>query len=698
MKLGGLSKDAIAEMLLGLSQRQAPESLVNAVFEESQGNPFFVEELYRHLVEEGKVFDAAGQFLAEIKIDEIDVPENVRLILGRRLERFDASEKQALTAAAVIGRSFSFQLLTQISQIDIDELFSVVEKAQQMGIVVPSSEGPERPFTFAHELVRQTLLTGISTPRRQRLHADVGYAIEQLYPAAVNERAAEIAHHLVRAGSAGDRQKALRYLTLAGEDALRATAYDTALNHFTSALSKLDQNDSRHRAELLYSTAIAERGVGRWDDANRHWDEALDIFIALDDREAIGKVSFRIAQSLIWSARYKEAAQVAARGLAKLEGVTSPDRASLFAALGLSQGIEGDFVKAQEAFNSALAMAESLSDNSLKGSVLAHRLNFHVYYFKLREALQESRDIAELIGTERSPWAQVQRLFWTQCALFHLGRMTEAYKIREELEPLAKKIGHFAVLLHSARMARWTEFGKQPDLIQLKADLQRDLATNQAARPFAVALSHLQLSVAEYIRGDWEKARENADTAYQSESVSMWQAISVGALFRQMAYMGDRDGALALLGRHSDKLARAKEPNSLGSWALLLLAIEGLSILGEREQAAALYRSVCELIATEAVYIVFVTRFPQTIAGIAAAAGREWEAAEEHFQIAARQAEELPNWVELAEVRRFHGAMLLERNGPGDHAKGRDLLNAALQDYVRFGMTRHAEIAKSLLQ
>ena len=111
LKLGGLSKDAIAQMLHGLSQRQAPESLVSLIFEESQGNPFFVEEVYRHLVEEGKVFDAAGQFRTDIEIDEIDVPENVRLIIGRRLERLDENEKRVLAAAAVIGRSFSFQLL-----------------------------------------------------------------------------------------------------------------------------------------------------------------------------------------------------------------------------------------------------------------------------------------------------------------------------------------------------------------------------------------------------------------------------------------------------------------------------------------------------------------------------------------------------------------------------------------------------------
>jgi len=201
LKLGGLSKEAIAQMLHGLGQRQAPESLLSLIFDQSQGNPFFVEEVYRHLIEDGKVFDAAGQFRPDLKIDESDVPENLRLIIGRRLERLDENEKRVLAAAAVIGRSFNFQLLTAISQIDIDELFTVIEKAQKMGIIVASSEGPQKPFTFTHELVRQTLLAGISRPRRQQLHADVADAIARLHPDAVKERAGDIADHLIKAGS-----------------------------------------------------------------------------------------------------------------------------------------------------------------------------------------------------------------------------------------------------------------------------------------------------------------------------------------------------------------------------------------------------------------------------------------------------------------------------------------------------------------
>jgi predicted ATPase len=236
-KLAGLSTVAVAQMLRELSQREAPERLLSLIYEETQGNPFFVEEVYRHLVEEGKVFDAAGQFRTDVKIDEIDVPENVRLIINRRLERFDENEKRVLAAAAVIGRSVSFQLLSAISQIDVDELFTVLEKAQQMGVIVPSSEGPNALFTFAHELVRQTLLAGISAPRRARMHASVADAIKLVYPGALDERAAEISDHLLKAGSFADRHRLERWLKLVGKGALEAAAFEEGGRSFQSAVS-----------------------------------------------------------------------------------------------------------------------------------------------------------------------------------------------------------------------------------------------------------------------------------------------------------------------------------------------------------------------------------------------------------------------------------------------------------------------------
>ena len=90
-------------------------------------------------------------------------------------------------------------------------------------------------------------------------------------------------------------------------------------------------------------------------------------------------------------------------------------------------------------------------------------------------------------------------------------------------------------------------------------------------------------------------------------------------------------------------------------------------------------------------------RFTQTIAGIAAAAARHWEAAEEHFQIAMQQAESYPYLLEQAEIRRFHAMMLMDRAAPGDRQKAQTLLHEALKTYTHIGMPRHIEMARALL-
>ena len=122
---------------------------------------------------------------------------------------------------------------------------------------------------------------------------------------------------------------------------------------------------------------------------------------------------------------------------------------------------------------------------------------------------------------------------------------------------------------------------------------------------------------------------------------------------------------------------------------MLALVIEGLVMFGERSQAAELYPLVCELVDTGALVLWPISRFTQTIAGIAAAAARHWEAAENHFQTALRQAESIPHRLEQAEIRRFHAMMLLDRSAPGDREEARRLLGEARETYTRIGTSPH---------
>jgi tetratricopeptide (TPR) repeat protein len=698
LKLGGLSKDSVARMLNELSRRQPPENLVSAIFEESQGNPFFVEEVYRHLVEEGKVFDEAGQFLAEIKIDEVDVPENVRLIIGRRLQRFDDDEKRALAAAAVIGRSFSFQLLTAISRIDIDELFTVVEKAQQMGIIVASAEGPEKPFTFAHELVRQTLLAGISMPRKQQLHASVADAIERL-DAVVNGSAGEISDHLLKAGSFADRKQLVRWLTRAGKAALDASAFEEARHSFETAISHQSATDQEARADLLDNLAIAELGLEHWDAALANLREALEIYVKLGEREMIGRSFSELADAYVWVGRSQEAAETARRGLSYLEGDVSRNRVHLLAVLGEAIAAAGELEPSYEALDEALTIASKLADPKLEARVVGARSIVNLHFFRLREAAADGFLSERLADLGTSPWQRALQLRILHQALLYLGRLEEAIKIVNELEPLAVKIGQAYSVALCLSTRTWAEFGKEPDLARLEAGFLEVSKSDQKVRfGFWEVLSEVQLTMLDFIRGNWTAALAHARAScWADPAMSSINGFGEGNLFRQLAYAGDRDSALGIFREKRDLLPRSGQHNARGSWSMLALMLEGLIMLGERAQAGRLYPLVHELIASGAVALWPISRLTQTIAGAAAGAAGQWAAAEDHFQLAMQQAESFPQRLEQAEIRRFHAMMLLDRAARGDRERARSLLGEALETYTRIGMPRHIQMTRALL-
>ncbi len=131
---------------------------------------------------------------------------------------------------------------------------------------------------------------------------------------------------------------------------------------------------------------------------------------------------------------------------------------------------------------------------------------------------------------------------------------------------------------------------------------------------------------------------------------------------------------------------------------MLALVIEGLVVLGEQSKAAPFYPLARELIGTGAVVLWPVFRFTQAIAGIAAYAAHQWQAAEEHFQIAMQQAESYPYLLEQAEIRRFHAMMLQDRGAPDDREKAQMLLREAMKSYTQIGMPRHVEMTQSLLR
>ena len=260
-----LSFDGVRAMLQALAGQPAPEQLVRVIDRETEGNPFFVEEVYLHLVESGVLLDEHGRVRPDLRLDEVSVPESIRLVLGQRLDRLAASTREVLVAAAVSGRVFASELVGEVAGAGPDELVDAFDEAERARLIPPGKTAGE--LMFSHELIRQTLLSGVSAVKRERLHLQAAKAISRLYSDDLEAHAGELAYHLSHAGRYGDRASLVHYLTIAGERAFDAAAFDDAVGHFEKALSLMPNDDQLGRAQLLERLAMALRSVGRWEDA-----------------------------------------------------------------------------------------------------------------------------------------------------------------------------------------------------------------------------------------------------------------------------------------------------------------------------------------------------------------------------------------------------------------------------------------------
>jgi class 3 adenylate cyclase/tetratricopeptide (TPR) repeat protein len=699
MSLTRLPQGDVAELLRTLAGGQEPPGVVvEAIYSETEGNPFFLEAVYRHLLEEGCLFDASGKFRTDLVIGELDVPASVRLAVGRRLQRLGEGVRRVLTQAAIVGRAFSVEVLESMEEGDPDALLDVIEDAERARLIIPAPDpsGEDR-FIFAHELIRQTLLADLSLTRRRRLHARTADALERHYAANLDQQAATIAYHLLEAETAGDAGRALDYLVRAGRWAMGAGAFEEALRHYEKASTFPEVAGPAARAALLAELGDARRCAGHWDTAIDAWRQSADLYDELGDAEGVGRVCEAAAYNLGWTGRWLEGVDIAERGLAALGERVSTNRARLLGTAAFPTAVAGSYETSAGMTEQALALAAQLDDDALLGHILAHKSLAHWTYVEHREAVEAGVRAADLLRAAGDLWGLSVVLGFLVLSLTYQGRFEEALTMDEELGPVAERIGNHGALMQHRRVNGLINFFRSGDVDGLEAFAQEDRWLCEAAGLPWVASSWSWLGWAQFLRGNWDEARslfEHADGIAPPDGYRGW---CTSQLFECLAYRGEKNKALALLDGQS--MPGPGEPKLWGPATMLLAAVEGLTVIGERERAAILYPSVIDVFDRTRVACPPYNdgRLVLRAAGIAAAAGQQWTEAQEHFETALRQAAELPYRLEEAHTRRWYGWMLLDRGATGDRERAGALIEAAMADYSRMGMPAHRSLAAATL-
>jgi len=292
------SADELLQALLGDDPSLAP--LTRLLIARTEGNPFFLEESVRTLVETGALVGAPGTYRLAQSLPTIQVPATVQAVLAARIDRLSPEDKRLLQTAAVIGTEVPFPLLQAIAEVPEEALYRGLDHLQAAELLYETRLFPEREYTFKHALTHEVAYGGLLQERRRVLHGRIVGVLEALGAERLAEQVDRLAHHALR-GEVWD--KAVTYCQQAGARARDHAALREAVASFEQALQALahlpEPGDTRGLAiELRLALGSALGPMGEYGRCLALWGEAEALARGLADRARLGRVLAEMARLL----------------------------------------------------------------------------------------------------------------------------------------------------------------------------------------------------------------------------------------------------------------------------------------------------------------------------------------------------------------------------------------------------------------
>ncbi len=699
INLRRLMDDGVREMIEALAGKEPDRALVKAIHDATEGNPFFVEEVYRHLEEEGRLFGADGEWL-QIDATELDVPEGVRLVVGRRLEHLEPEALKILAVAAVAGRRFSYAVIEALPDVDPDTLLDTMEQAEQLQLIRPPKGRSREPrFVFTHELIRQTLLDGLLLPRRQRFHLQIAEAMERAYARSLDAHAGAIGYHLYQAGAAADLDKTVGFLQRGAELYLTAGGFEDVVARCDMALGVLDSETDDRVGRLRMLRGQAYRSLARVDEAIHDLCAALPTLARSAEREQIAECATDASNLLGWRFRTKEAFAVIDVGLAAVGDEPSAARCQLMMLQAFMAGTdEATLAGGLVALEGLIEEGRQLGDRGLMVhgmAIRAYLLNEAGRYAELLVAAREAAAASELQGLH---WMRGEQLGMIALAHAYMAQPEEAHAASERALEANASIdnAHVPFFLLKVRERRAAIEG---DLADFRAAAAEDVAWSDTHGGFR-SVTLLYEAVGEWLAGDADAALAAFERSLDAtEEVTTWLGATEAALMRVHAYAGRAPEVLQEWSRWEDQqlLAEAGRTRAAGARFRVAGGVESLAVIGRPELTAPWQQSLVELDADGPLAPLAGWVNLKALAGIAANAGGDEARAIAHFEEAITFARDLDFEFGLADAYRFYAQMLLVREADGDADRAKQMLGEAVEIYERLGIPIHAGHARRLL-
>jgi tetratricopeptide (TPR) repeat protein len=682
--LDGLEVTDVAKLIAGLVGRPAPADVARAIQSETEGNPFFVEEVLRHLRDSG-VMTPDGE-LASAEILRTGLPDGVKDAVARRLGRLSVEANRALTIASVIGRNFDLELLERITGEPGDHLVEALEEALMAQLI---RENPLclGEYSFSHALTRDVLHDQISTTRRARLHRSVAEAIEEASGGSADD-VGELAHHFFEAARLGDVDKAMRYSVQAAERASAQLAHEKAADHLERALEALaiKGRDEAQRCDLLLALGEARWRAGIFERARATFLEAARSAKALREPEKLARAALGYGGPFasFASGEVDEVLiDLLEQALAALGDEETALRSWVTGRLAEAVTFSANEERRAELSRSAVRMARDSGDRSTLAYALLHTQWATWSPDNLDERLATASEVVQLAAEGGQSALGLQARVWRLNHLLEGGDVDRADEEFEECIHLALEVRQPYNLwqVGTLRAMRALLEGHFEEAERLAADA---LAIGQEAQNLnAVQLFGVQLLALRREQGRFGELEEPL-RAFAREYPTLPWGVGLALLLAEQGRMDDARAELMPIA--ADGFAGVRR--NMFWLPAMALSIEACALLGERALCHRLYELLRPY---EERYLILapvvacygsVARF----LGLAATAAGLFEQAESHFEQALVANDRLRARPWIAHAHHDYARMLRARAAPGDEARARRMLDRAAATAEELGM------------
>jgi DNA-binding SARP family transcriptional activator len=589
--LHGLGADEVAEIMTAAAGHELEAGgveLAAQIAAETDGNPFFVGEILRGLSESGALtFDEDAQRWSIDTIAGIALPESVREVIERRVERLGEETLEALRIAAVIGREFDLRLVCAALDVEEVSLLDRMETAMDASVLSESSEQIGR-FRFAHALINQTLYEGLSATRRARTHQRVAEALEELYGTDPGDHLGELALHWRLAAVAVDRAKAADYARRAGQRALENLAPAEALRFFADAVEFTGDGDGPERCRALIGLGEAQIQTG--EPAYRETLlEASRIASGLKDGQLAARAALANQRGAPGSSIYGEVDQERIEAIEQALELDDPPvpthRARLLALEAQELGWDRDLTRRTVLAEEAIELARGAGDKQALAAVLLSAFGgvWSAETLQLRCAFAD-----ELAGCTREIGDPALELGAAQLAVCTRVERCELWRAHAELrrlQALGVELGRpslnwFATCYAASWELMKGRFAEGEQLAELALEVGQE-----AGQPDALLIYAAHLTLLRVYQG---RAAEVIDLL--EASVSAYRGIPAfrGGFVSALAWLDRRDEANA----HLEDAARDRFEHispSVAKLTGLALYADAAALTKDVNAAAALY-------------------------------------------------------------------------------------------------------------